>query len=98
MVVTISYRHLDPSPAIEEKIQQKVVRLKKFFHGNFNVDWTCSVDNDLHHSEVQISGDHFSFHASAERDNLYKTIDDAMDKIERQMAKKNGMQKDKIHR
>ena len=74
MDVTISYRHLEPSPSIDEKINQKLDRLKKFFHGNFHVDWTCSVENNVHQSDVQIKGDHFAFHATASKDNLYKTI------------------------
>lgn len=98
MDVTISYRHLEPSPSVDEKINQKLERLKKFFHGNFHIDWTCSVDKDVHQSDVLVKGDHFSFHATASMDNLYKTIDEAVEKIERQLQKKNSMQKDKIHR
>lgn len=98
MDIKISYRHLESSPAVEEKIRNKVEKLKKFFHGKMTVEWICAVDSHDHSSEVTVSGDHFSVHASAKDTNLYKTLDEAMSKLEKQLAKKSEQVKDKIHR
>lgn len=98
MDLKISFRHLDHSDGIEEKIKEKASRLSKYFHGHFNVDWTCDMDGDVHKSEVHVIGDHLSLHASSKKDNMYKTIDDALEKIEKQMSKKDNLVKDKMHR
>lgn len=98
MKVSISFKHMDSSPAVEEKINEKLERLGKFFGGEFSVEWSCSASKDVHASEVYVSASHHKFHAHSEKDNLYKTIDEAVEKLERQMSKEAEMQKDKIHR
>lgn len=98
MKLKISYHHLDSSPSIDEKIRAKAEHLKKYFSGESEISWVCSVENHRHKSEVNAHAGHFHFHASAEADNLYKTLDDVIHKIEVQMSKKDNQLKDKIHR
>lgn len=98
MNLKIAYRHLEPTPSIEAKIEQKARKLKKYFNGKIDVDWTCSVEGGKHHSEVKIAGDQFTFHASSEDGNLYHTFDDAVGKLEKQLQKKKDQMKDKLHR
>ena len=97
MKLNIVYRHLDSTPSIEEKIREKADHLKKYFDGKIEITWTCSVDNKLHRSEVNVHAGHNFFHAKAEDDNLYKTMDEVLSKVERQIRKKNNQLKDKIH-
>ncbi len=89
MDVRISFRHMDSSPTVEEKIQQKCQRLKKFFAGDFQVSWICTADK-LHKSDVTVSGEGTTCHASAENDSLGKTLDLALEKLEGQLAKQKG--------
>lgn len=98
MELKISYRHLDSTPAIEEKVQQKAEKLKKYFDGKIYVDWTCGVEGDVHLSEVTVLGDHFTYHASGRDSNLYRTLDDVVQKLEKQLRKKKELTRDKIHR
>lgn len=92
MEVKISYKHLESSPSIEEQIRYKAGHLKKYFQGKMNVHWVCSFEKDLHTSEVKVTGSHFACHASAQNENLYKTFDDAIEKLEKQLSKR----KDKV--
>ena len=62
------------------------------------VNWICSVNGDSHNSEVTVRGDHFQAHASSAQDVLYKTFDDVVEKLEKQLARKNEQVKEKIHR
>jgi putative sigma-54 modulation protein len=98
MNLKIAYRHLEPTPSIEGKIEQKARKLKKYFNGKIDVNWTCSVEGAKHHSEVKVVGDQFSFHASSEDTNLYHTFDDVINKLEKQLEKKKAQMKDKLHR
>lgn len=97
MEVKISYRHLDSSPSVNAKIEEKMQHLKKFFHGKLDAHWVCSVDgHDQHTSEVQVNVDGDQFHAHAVDENLYNTLDIAIQKLESQMRKKS--EKNKHHR
>lgn len=98
MEVKINYRHLESSDALEETIRNKVSKLKKFFSGKMNVEWTCSLDGSMHASDVTISGDHFSYHAKAENNNLYKTVDEIVPKLERQLSKRKEQTRSIIHK
>lgn len=98
MEVRISYRHLEKSPAVDEKIMEKLEHLKKYFKGKLNVSWVCSVDgHQQHKSEVNINMGQKNFHAHAIDKNLYNTLDMALNKLEKQIEKQDSKRKDKIH-
>ncbi len=97
MNVNISYRHLKGTPSLDMQIQKKVEHLKKYFEGNVDVNWVCSIEHNVHRSEVNVHAGHFYFHAEDENENLYKTFDGVLVKIEKQLRRKNRKLKDKIH-
>jgi len=98
MDINISYRHITSTDSLDEKIHQKAIKLKKYFQGRINVEWICSVDKDIHASDVTITGDHFTYHAKAEADSLYKTFDEVIPKLEKQLAKRKDKTRNIIHK
>jgi len=98
MNLQINFHQIDSTEAIKEKIQSKCNKLNKFFEGHFDVKWTCSTGKDGHHSHAIIAGNGFTINADSTKDDLYKTFDDVITKIERQLSKKKTQMKDKIHR
>jgi putative sigma-54 modulation protein len=98
MKLNINFDSIDSTDAIREKIEKKAEKLKKFFDGGFDVNWTCSADKTGHHSKVHIHYKGFSVDANSTKDDLYKTLDDAVSKLEKQLAKHKDQIKDKIHR
>jgi putative sigma-54 modulation protein len=97
MKLNIVYRHFKSTPAIKSKIKEKADHLKKYFKGKINVNWVCTIENDIHRSEVNVRAGHDLFHAKAEDTSLYKTMDEVLSKIERQVRKKDKKLKNKIH-
>lgn len=93
MEVKISYRQLEAQPQIEERVQTKANKFKKFFNGKMFVDWKISQDAEMHHSDVSVKGDHFEVFAKATDANLFKSIDEVAEKIEKQIHKKNSLLK-----
>ena len=71
--------------------------MKKYFHGEIDINWVCSVEGERHISDVNVHAGHNYFHAHSEDDNLYKTFDQVLSKIERQIKRKNNQSKDKLH-
>lgn len=98
MNLNIVYRHFDSTPSIETKIKEKASHLTKYFNGNVEVNWVCSLEKNFHKSDVNVHAGHNVFHASAQDDDLYKTFDEVLPKLERQLREKNKKIKDHIHK
>lgn len=91
MQVQISFKHLDHTEALDQKIKEKSKKLKKFFEGNIDIHWTCGIREDGKQcAEIKLIGPQFSYHASAHSENLYKSLDMVIRKIERQVSKKKS--------
>jgi putative sigma-54 modulation protein len=97
MKITSSFKHLEHTPAIDQKIQDKSQKLNKYFEGNFEVQWTCHVrDDGAHCADIKIIGPSFEYHAGAHSETLYKSLDMVISKIERQIQKKKSKWKSNI--
>ena len=99
MKITITFLHLEHTESLDERIREKSQKLKKFFQGEPHIKWTCYVKNGRHYAEVSIHGGKKSnYHATAHSENLYKTIDLAVEKVEKQLHKHKDKVKNKIHK
>jgi putative sigma-54 modulation protein len=90
MKVEISFRNLEPTDAIVSMIEKKAQHFNKYHHKDMNVHWVCLVKDQVHRSDVNITSNLGTFHASAEDDNLYKTFDEVIPKLEKQLDKKRS--------
>ncbi|MDA9793037.1 ribosome-associated translation inhibitor RaiA [Bacteriovoracaceae bacterium] len=97
MNVTISFKHLEHTESLDEKIKGKSKKFKKYFEGNFEVQWTCYVDEHEQVAEIKLNGPSFLYHSTGKSDSLYKALDLATSKMEAQLRKKKDQWKDKIH-
>jgi putative sigma-54 modulation protein len=97
MQLKISFIHMDHSDAVESHIKEKATRLKKYLNGKIDVEWTCEASKHEHISHVNVHGKGFHYHANASADNLYKTIDMALEKVERQIVRKKEKVTNKHH-
>ena len=97
MKIISTFKHLEHTPALDEKIEMKSQKLQKFFEGNFEVHWTCYVREDNQHcADIKVIGPAFEYHAGAYSESLYKTLDLAINKIEKQIHKKKSKWKNHI--
>lgn len=88
----ITYRDINHSPQVEEYIQEKIKKLEKF--SSQIVSCQIVLSKDKHH---QKGPEHYDAHIKLsipkkelvstqnKTDNLYKSIDDAFDRIRRQL-------------
>lgn len=98
MKVSISFKHLDHTPALDERIMEKSKRLEKYFEGKSDCKWICFVKSGIHYAEISLRGPHYDYFAVGTSDSLYKSLDLALEKIERQICKRKEKIKNKIHR
>lgn len=96
MKVKIEERHMEQSDPLREYAISKAESLQKFFDGIISVEVTMDVEKErrmvtvfAHLINKKVAK------ASAESDDMYVSIDSAMDKIERQLKKTKEKLKDK---
>ncbi len=97
MKLKISFKHLKHTPALDERIKEKSEKLDKYFEGNTNVSWVCWVSGDEHWAEIKVHGPKFDFFAKACSENMYKSLDLCIEKMERQFDRQKDLYKNKIH-
>lgn len=97
MQITISFRHLDHTEALDSKIKLKSQRLRRFLGKQTVLKWTCYIKEGVHHADVKLVGPHFVFQARGKADAMYKTIDVVLNKLEKQLEKKFTKWNDHIH-
>lgn len=98
MKVKATFKGIEHTPSLDEKIQSKSEKLAKYFQGNLDVHWVCGVSEDgKHTADIKLLGPNFDYHASGSSDNLYKAFDLVIGKIERQVVKKKSKWKNQIH-
>ncbi|MFB6291380.1 MAG: ribosome hibernation-promoting factor, HPF/YfiA family [Candidatus Bipolaricaulia bacterium] len=96
MKVKIEERHMEQSDPLREYAISKAEHLQKFFDGIISVEVTMDVEKErrmvtvfAHLINKKVAK------ASAESDDMYVSIDSAMDKLERQLKKIKEKLKDK---
>jgi putative sigma-54 modulation protein len=97
MKLKISFKHLDHTPALDQRIKEKSEKFEKYFQGSTNIQWFCWVHNDEHWAEIKVHGPKFDFFAKACADNMYKSLDLVVDKMERQIEKQKNILKNRVH-
>jgi putative sigma-54 modulation protein len=87
MQIKISYRHLESTAGIDEVTHKKSEKLKKYFEGKMNLDWTFTVEKQAQIAHCHLTGDHIEFFAEASTTSIYTSIDQVVAHLERQVQK-----------
>lgn len=85
MNVNITFRHMEHTPALDQMIREKSEKFTKWFGPAANVHWTCWMEGIDHCSEVTINSGAEKYFAKAHSDDLYKTFDLIVHKIQNQL-------------
>lgn len=86
MNLTISFRQLDHTEAIEAKIREKAEKLLKHLSPDAEIQWTCRTQGRNQSSHVQVTDAGKSYFVKSADENLYKTFDDVIYKLRRQLT------------
>lgn len=85
MTLNITFRHMEHTPALDNLIREKSEKFTKWFGANTDVQWTCFKDGIEHCSEVSVHAGNQEYFAKAHADDLYKTFDLIVQKIQNQI-------------
>jgi len=99
MEITVSGKHLDITDPIREYAEQKVQKLSKYYDQIQNVEVIAdkAQSNEYEVEIIVHVGHHDPFIATRRGDDLYATIDQAQDKLERQLSEHKQKVKNHKH-
>ena len=87
MRITVTFRHVDSTPALRRYAEEKLARVKKYLRRPVDAHVILSVAKERHVAEITLQADHVTMFAQEETHDLYSAIDLALDKLEHQAQK-----------
>ncbi len=90
MKLTTTARHFEASPELNEHIDERMRRLKRYFDQILNVNVIMEVEKFRHIAEVNVHVNGHYFTAKEESEDMYGSIDLAAKSLERQIKKFKG--------
>lgn len=90
MQISMTFRHMDPSDAMKDLVEEKVGKIKKYIQGPFEANVVLSIERYLNACDITITASGKTYKGHEETDDMYTSIDRVMDKIERQIDKSKG--------
>lgn len=95
MNIKVVGKNIEITAAIKEYIEKRVEKLEKFEAKNTEVTVICSVEREEQIVEIQINQNGEFIRIEEKNNDLYASVDLAMDKAERQLRKEKEKRVDK---
>ena len=90
MTISFTFRHMDPSDAIKSYAEAKISRLQKLLLHPMTAKVTLAIQKQRHVAEVQLASGREHIEAKDSSEELYASIDQVVDKLERQINVNKG--------
>lgn len=87
MQVNITFRHLEPTEALKTHAREKVEHVQRYVDRPSEAHVVMYVENLEHHADITLKAGPFLVRGQAKTEDMYASIDQATDKIERQLKK-----------
>ncbi len=87
MRVTVSGKNMVVTDAIREYSEKKAARIKKYFDDIMDVHVNLEVQKNLHSAEILVDVKGIFLKGLEKSEDMYASIDFAVDKIEKQLVK-----------
>ncbi|HEX8441842.1 ribosome hibernation-promoting factor, HPF/YfiA family [Archangium sp.] len=102
MQLNITFRQFGSSDALKEYAKEKVERVNKYLDRAGEAHVVLSLERHLHHAEITIHSGSWVLRGRDKSEDMYASIDLAMDKIENQLRKykeklKNHHGRERVH-
>ena len=98
MRLDITGRHIEITPALREFTESKLSKLDRLLDGPVEVHVVLEIEKHRHTAEVQVKSRTAFFSGKRETGDLYASINEVSDKLERQALKHKEKIQDRKHR
>ena len=87
MKITVSGKNINVTDALRDTVMKKISKLDRYFNPEVEAQVTLSVQKNHHIIEVTIPFDGVILRGEEATEDMYTSIDNVLDKLERQIAK-----------
>ena len=87
MRVSVIAKNTTTTPALKDMVEKKLSKVKRYFNPDVEARATLSVQKNKHKVEVTIPFNGVILRAEEATDDMYKSIDLVVNKLERQIRK-----------
>ena len=98
MHLDITGRHIEITPALREFAESKLNKLERLLDGPVEVHVVLEIEKHRHTAEIQVKSRTAYLSGRHESDDLYASINEVSDKLERQALKHKEKVQDRKHR
>jgi len=98
MNLDITGRHIEITPALKEFTEDKLRKLEKLLDGPLEVHVVLGIEKHRHTAEIQVKSRTAVLAGTQETGDLYASIGEVIDKLERQALKHKEKMRDHKHR
>jgi len=87
MQINVTFRNIEPSPALKDYAEEKISRIKKYVDEPIEANIVLKVEKFRHIAEATIDVNGIRINGVEETEDMYSSIDMVSDKIESQIKK-----------
>lgn len=98
MQVNITFRGMDSTDSLKNFTQERVQHISRFLDRAAEANVVLSLERYLHHADVTIHSGPFVLRGKHKGDDMYRSIEQAVERIERQVRKYKSKMKTLKHR
>lgn len=98
MKVEITGRHIEITPALREFAEEKLRKLERLLDGPLEAHAVLGIEKHRHTAEIQVKSRSIVLSGAEETADLYASISEVVDKLERQALKHKEKVRDHKHR
>ena len=95
MNISITFRHMESTDAVKTYATDKIGKLQRMLRQPMKVEVKLSTQHRNHTAEVDVHAGAEHFHAHETSEDMYATLDQVADKLERQVRSRNEEKKKK---
>lgn len=102
MQLNITFRNLDASDSLKTYAREKVERVNRYLDRAGEAHVVLSLERHLHHADITVHSGRFVLRGRDKSNDMYASLDNAMDKIEKQLIRykerlKQHHGRDRVH-
>mgnify|MGYP006291041069 CR=1 FL=1 len=96
MQTSVTFKNIEPSDNLKSYVTNKLEKFDKLLDNPAEANVVLSVEKIRHITEIKLIGDRLNLNCREESNDMYSSIDLALDKLEKQLKK--NKQKTRKHR
>jgi ribosomal subunit interface protein len=90
MRIDFKFRHSPQSEELTDYVTSHIEKLEKYEMKPVRVEFTFSTEKTCKRVDVHARGQDIEFHAQAEAEDFFTAVDQALDRIARQLSRKKA--------